>query len=177
MWTRHRTHPLGGLFNWVRKHVSKNQSPTKKKKNLMLVRLPFGHSVCFVLPCTDSNFGPFTAVIKPFKLLLPRCTRSDLPILTHLHPSFGHEQAMRVYQALIPTAAIWHKSTIPSVSWVRGQWAKLIIIHYYRSRVPSNSPRPKTLVLFTFLPRLFNETLKFAKTASSPGIRQLRELR
>jgi hypothetical protein len=89
------------------------------------------------LPCTDSNLRPFTAVVGHFRLPLPRCTRSDLPILTQLHPSFGHEQAMRVYQAslLLPPVI---STPYRAFRWVRGVQGP-----------PQNSPRPTTLVLIT----------------------------
>ena len=101
----------------------------------MFIRLPSG--IAFVLSCTDSNLRPFTAVVRHFKLPLPRCARSDLPIMTHLHPSFGHEQAMRVYSAslLLPSVI---SPPYRAFRWVRGVQGP-----------PQNSPRPKTLVLFT----------------------------
>ena len=114
------------------------KSTTKKEKEKSNARqITIGHSICFVLPCTDSNLRPFTAVVRHFKLPLPRCARPDLPILTHLHPSFGHEQAMRVYQAslLLPSVI---SPPYRAFRWVRGVQGP-----------PQNSPRLKTLVLFT----------------------------
>ena len=87
----------------------------------------------FCLVVHGQQLRPFTAVVRHLKLPLPRCARSDLPILTHLHPSFGHGSLPS-----IPTAPICHKSTIPSVS-----------VGQRGPGTPSNSPRPKTLVLFT----------------------------
>ena len=114
------------------------KSTTEKEKEKSHVRqITIGHSICFVLPCTDSNLRPFTAVVRHFKLPLPRCARSDLPILTHLHPSFDHEQAMRVYQAslLLPSVI---SPPYRAFRWVRGV-----------QEPPQNSPRPKILFLFT----------------------------
>jgi hypothetical protein len=89
----------------------------KKKKNLMLVRLP--SVIAFVLSCRA-----WTATCLLRRLLgtlnyLCQDVRAQIPILTHLHPSFGHEHAMRVCQAslLLPSVispayrAFW---------WVRG---------------------------------------------------------
>jgi hypothetical protein len=77
----------------------------RKQKKTVACQIIMMYSSCCVLPCTNSNVWPFTAVVRHFKLPLPRCARSDLRILTHLHPSFGHEQTMRVYQAslLLPS--------------------------------------------------------------------------
>ena len=50
---------------------------------------------------------------------MPRCARSNLPILTHLHPSFGHEQAIRVYQASLLLPSVISPSYRAS-QWVRG---------------------------------------------------------
>jgi hypothetical protein len=86
------------------------KSTTEKEKETSHARqITIGRSNCFVLPCTDSNLRPFTAVVRHFKLPLPSgCVRSDFPILTHLHPSFGHGQAMRVYQASLLFPSVMH---------------------------------------------------------------------
>ena len=89
------------------------------RKKSQARQITIGHSICFVLPCTDSNLRPFTAVVRHFKLPLPRSARSDLPILTHLHPSFCHEQAMRVYQASLLLPSVISPSYRAS-RWVRG---------------------------------------------------------
>ena len=114
-----------------------------KKKKLMPVQITMMYSSCCVMPCTDSNVWPFTAVVRHFKLPLPRCARSDLPIMTHLHPSFGHEQAMRVYSAslLLPSVI---SPPYRAFRWVRGVQGP-----------PQNSPRPKTLVLLTSYQKAF----------------------
>ena len=115
-----------------------HKSTTEKEKTKSHARqITIGHSICFVLPCMDSNLRPFTAVVRHFKLPLPRCARSDLPILTHLHPSFGHKHAMRVCQAslLLPSVI---SPAYRAFQWVRGVQGP-----------PQNSPRLKTLVLFT----------------------------
>jgi hypothetical protein len=118
-------------------NYSKFKKSTTDKEKSHARQITIGHSICFVLPCTDSNLRPFTAVVRHFKPPLPRCARSDLPILTHVHPSFGHEQAMRVYQAslLLPS--------IISPPYQAFRWVKGV------QEPPLNSPRPKTLVLFT----------------------------
>ena len=126
-------------------NFSNFQKPTteKKEKKSHARQITIGHSICFALPCTDSNLRPFTAVVRHFKLPLPRCARSDLPIMTHLHPSFGHEQAMRVYSAslLLPSVI---SPPYRAFRWVRGVKGP-----------PQNSPRPKTLVLLTSYQKAF----------------------
>ena len=91
----------------------------RKKRKPDACQITMMYSSCCVMPCTDSNVWPFTAVVRHFKLPLPRCARSDLPILTHLHPSFGHEQAIRVYQAslLLPFVI---SPPYRAFRWVRG---------------------------------------------------------
>ena len=109
----------------------------KKEKKTDACQITMMYSSCCVMPCTDNNVWPLTAVVRHFKLPLPRCARLDLPILTHLHPSFGHEQAIRVYQAslLLPSVI---SPPYRAFRWVRGVQGP-----------PQNRPHLKTLVLFT----------------------------
>jgi hypothetical protein len=118
-------------------NFSNFQKSTTEKEKSHARQITIGHSICIVLPCTDSNLRPFAAVVRHFKLPLPRCARSDLPVLTYLPPSFGHEQAMRVYQAslLLPSVI---SPPYRAFRWVTGVQGP-----------PQNSPRRKTLVLFT----------------------------
>jgi hypothetical protein len=51
--------------------------------------------------------------------ILPGCARSDLQVLTHQHPSFGHEQTMRVYQASLLLSSVISLS-YRAFRWVRG---------------------------------------------------------
>jgi hypothetical protein len=112
----------------------------RKEKKSHARQITIGHSICFVLPYMDSNLRPFTAVVRHFKLPLPRCAPSDLPNLTHLHPSFGHEHAMRVCQAspLLPSViSLAYRAS----RWVRAQGGP---------GTPSKQPSSQNaLVLFT----------------------------